>query len=255
MKTTFRILSTAMLTLALTACGSSSSAATSEKASEAEKETSAEPTEETKEETKEEAAWETGEGRATVWTDSIGSKWVQIICPVTNTGTKNLYLSAGTMDLEDTDGNLVDSKTMVSVFPEVIQPGETGYYYEETTLSEDSPEELTVVPHVKVDEAKVDCLRLTVSDVNITDEDYMGIKVTGRVENDTEEEAKLVYVTAFLYDADNNLLASVFTILPDALPAGEKIGFSASGLSLPDSITADMVDHYEAYAYPQQFQF
>jgi hypothetical protein len=180
---------------------------------------------------------------------------VQIICPVTNTGTKDLYLSAGTMDLEDSDGHLVDSKNMVSVFPDVLKPGETAYYYEETTLDEGSPAELSVLPHVKVKEAKVDPIRYETSEVEVSNEDYGGIKITGRVENTTDEDGKMVYVTAFLYDSGNNMIASAFTILMDDLVAGDKIGFSMSTMSVPDSVTAEAVDHYEIYAYPTQFQF
>ena len=189
------------------------------------------------------------------FTNSIGTNWVQIICPVTNTGTKNLYLSAGTMDLEDAEGHLVDSESLVSVFPEVIKPGETAYYYEETTLDEGMPMELNVLPHVKVKEAKVEPIRYETSEISVVNDDFTGIKITGRVENKTEEDGKLVYVTAFLYDADNTMIASAFTILTDDLAAGDKIGFSMSAFSIPDYITAESVDHCEVFAYPQQFQF
>ena len=70
-------------------------------------------------------AYEVGEGRVVTYSDSLGSEWVIISVPVTNTGDTNLYLSSGTMDIEDQDGHLVDSKSLVSVYPEVLQPGES----------------------------------------------------------------------------------------------------------------------------------
>lgn len=261
MKKTLKTLIAGILCFALTACGSSSSAP-KESEEQKEPETAAETKteeeskeEEAKEEVKEAASWEVGEATITTWTDSIGSRWAQIICPVTNTGTKNLYLSTGTMDLEDADGHLVDSLSMVSVFPDVIQPDETGYYYEETILDEGTPEGLSVLPHVKVKEATIDCIRYDVSEVNVADEQYGGIKITGRVANSTDEDASLVYVTAFLYDSEDHMIASAFTILTDDLVAGDKVGFSMSTFSAPDTLTAGSVDHYEVYAYPTQYQF
>lgn len=253
-----------VLCLGLTGCGSSS-ASDSSKAEEKEETSTTEETaaetkekkkeEAPKEEVKEEAAWEVGEARAVTYSDSIGSLWVQIICPVTNTGTKNLYLSSGTMDLEDADGHLVESRSMVSVFPEVLQPGETAYYYEETILDEGSPTELKVLPHVKAKEATVDCVRYAISDTEFSDETYGGVKITGRVENTSSEAESFIQVIALLYDADNNLLALPFTYITDELAAGDKIGFSMTSFSVPENVTASAVDHVEFYAYPQQFQF
>ena len=247
-----------ILCFGLTAC-SSSEASDTKADNKGETAKEEEVVEEKKEEPaaapKEEAAWEVGNARAVTYTDSIGSLWVQIICPVTNTGTKNLYLSAGTMDLEDADGHLVESQSLVSVFPEVLQPGETAYYYEETILDDGSPTELNVLPHVKIKEATVDCVRYAVSDTEISDDTYGGVKITGRVENTSSEAESYIQVVALLYDADNNLIALPFTFITDELAPGDKIGFSMSSFSSPDSVTADAVDHTEFYAYPLQYQF
>lgn len=199
--------------------------------------------------------WKVGDAYAKTWVNSIGTTWVQIVCPITNTGKKNIYLSAATMDLEDMDGKLVDSKSLVSAFPDVLKPGETGYYYEETTLNDGMPTELKVLPHVNAKESKVDCIRLETSEINITDDQFGGVKITGRVENTTDEAQDLVYVVAFLFDANNQLLCSPFTILSDEIAEGDKIGFSITSLASPDWVTAGAVDHYEIYAYPSQFNF
>lgn len=201
-----------------------------------------------------EVMWEIGEASSVVWTDSIGTTWIQIAVPVTNTGSANLYLNSGTMDLEDETGHLLDSESLVSAYPQVIQPGETAWYYEETTLDAEA-RQITVVPHVDVDKAKVECIRFEVSDLSLKDETYGGISVTGRVENATADTESMVYVVALLYDANDGLLGQAFTILTDELAAGETIGFSASSFSVPDSVTADSIARYDVYAFPYQFQF
>lgn len=202
------------------------------------------------------ADWEVGEGTAITWTDSIGSGWVQLVVPVTNTGSENLYLGTGTFDLENESGELVKTLDMVSAYPEVIKPGETACYYEETDIDGDQDQKLKVLPHIDAKEATVDCIRLDVSETSIVNEEYGGgVKVKGRVENTTDADQELVYISAVLYDADNNVIGSVYTILDNTLAAGEKIGFEAGSLSAPDSLNADAVDHYEVFAYPTQMQF
>ena len=261
----------ASLAVGVVACSSSSASSTNtsvqQEASEAKEEETKQ--EDSTEEVKEEAAeapaeaepaeeksatsWEVGEGKVSTWTDSIGSKWVQVIVPVVNNGTDNLYLGSGTMDLEDETGHLVKSMSMVSVFPSVIQPGETAIYYEETTLDESVEGDLSVIPHVDVAKAKVDLVRYEVSDLELKDSQYGGVELTGRVENTTQEDGKLVYISAVFYNGDNEPIGSAFTILTNDLVAGDKIGFSANTLSLP--ITADEIDHYDVFAYPTQMQF
>lgn len=201
------------------------------------------------------ASWETGNGTVLVSEDSIGSVWVQTAVPVENTGSVNLYLGSGTMDLEDADGHLVESLSLVSVFPQVLKPGETAWYFEESTLDEMPSSELNVVPHVDVKEATVDCIRYETSDVTISDEDFGGIKVTGRVENTTDEDGSMVEVVAFLYDENGDFIGNIYTYLDGDLAAGDKIGFSASSFADVADLTAADVADYKIYAYPTQFQF
>ena len=260
------------LAMGIVACGSSSASSSSAPAQQETsdtKEAVAEAAEEVKEETAETPAetpaetapveekaatsWEVGEGKVQTWTDSIGSEWVQVMVPVVNNGTDNLYLSSGTMDLEDETGHLVKSMSMVSVYPTVIKPGETAYYYEETTLDEGVEGDLTVLPHVAVEKAKVDLIRYEVSDLELKSKESGGVELTGRVENTTQENGSLVYIVAFFYNEDNEPLGQAFTILNNDLAAGDKIGFSANTFSL--QITADEIDHYDVFAYPTQMQF
>ena len=201
------------------------------------------------------AQWEVGQGRVLTYTDSINSTWVQIMVPVTNTGDRNLYMGSGTMDLEDESGHLVDSESLVSFYPEVLAPGETGWYYEETTLDSAPASELSVVPHVDIKEAKVECIRYEASDIAFTDEQFGGLKATGRITNTTAEDGSLVHVVLFLFDAEENLVGQTFTILDGDLKAGDTMGFSTSTFGTNDAVNVDTVTGYRLFAYPEQFQF
>jgi hypothetical protein len=186
---------------------------------------------------------------------SIGTVWVSAIAEVTNTGSANLYLSSGSIDLEDSSGSLVSSITMVSAYPEVIAPGEKGYYFESTML-DDMPADssLTVILHPDIEKAKVDKINFPVTELKLADDRYSGLSASGRIENTGSEEESMIYIAVILYGENDTPLGVLFTIIMDDVAAGDKVGFNATGLSLPDNITSDTVARYEAVAYPMQLQ-
>lgn len=148
------------------------------------------------------------------------------------------------------------SRSYVSTYPSVIAPGEKGIMYEETTLDDYSGDgNLTVIARPSVEEANVDLIRYNITDVSVSDDDFFGVNVLGRVENTTDEAATLVYVVAIFYDANNIPIGSAFTILPDELAVGSKVGFEFGGFSLPDDFTAANIANTVLYAYPTQYQF
>ncbi|MCL2493494.1 MAG: FxLYD domain-containing protein [Clostridiales bacterium] len=202
-----------------------------------------------------EVAYKTTYSNARVWTDSIGSKWVQVIVEIENTGTVPLYLSSGSVDLEDSSGTLVKSLSLVSAFPDVIDPGEKGYYYDETTIDNEDVTGLVVVPRPDVRKAKVDNIKFNVSEFSLSDDKYFGIHMIGRVENTSDEEAGMTYVGAVLFDSNDTPIGLLYTIVSGKLEPGDKVGFEGSALTLPRDIKADTVARYEVFAYPSQMQF
>ncbi|MCL1824050.1 MAG: FxLYD domain-containing protein, partial [Oscillospiraceae bacterium] len=191
-----------------------------------------------------------------VYKNSIGTIRAYTIFEVTNTGDVPLYLSSGSLDLEDENGTLIKSQSLVSCFPDVIETGEKGYYYDDSTIDKlDAVQDLVVLPRPDVKKAKIDNIRLEMSDLELFDKQYFGTYCSGRVINNTDEEQNMVYIYIVLFDSSNNPIGVLFTILSENIKVGDKIGFEASGLSLPDNITANSVHNFKAYAYPMQFQF
>lgn len=227
----------------------SESLSPSENESPSESETPTEPE-------KEETAYEITYNNARIYTDSIGTPWVQVIVEIENTGSADLYLSSGKCDLEDKDGNLVKSLSMVSIFPSVIATGEKAYLYEETTLDEAVEGEITALPRFSADKATVDNVRFNVTDAEITGDQFGFMKGKGRVENTTSEaEDGMTYIVFVLKDAESTPIGVMFTIMTDTLNPGDKFGFEVSGMSLPDDVTPDTVASFDTYAYPYQLQF
>ena len=248
------ILAAAMV-FALAACGgdSNSSETTDKNETAVQTEATAAPTETT--EAAPETAYEVTDTRVVNWVSSTGTVRVQTIVEITNTGSANLFLSGGSFDLEDAEGNLVDNCSMASTFPDVIAPGEKGYMYEETTLDAPVDGELTAIPRLDIKEATVDLIRYDVTDTKLSEDKYGYLKILGRVQNNTDEVGKSTYVVAFLYDENGACIGQMFTILTDDLAAGDQSGFEMSGLSLPDNVTVDAVADIVYYAYPMQMQF
>ena len=186
--------------------------------------------------------------------DSIGTVWITVGIPVKNTGNAALYLSSGTVDIENSDGKLETTLKSVSGYPQVLQPGETAYYYEETTYDGTQTTGLKAIPHIKVEKAKVDCIRLKTSEERAEDGKYGGTSIIGRVENTTgEEQTGMVYIVANLFDKNGKFISQMFTIITEDLAAGEKMGFELTSL-MSDKI-ADKISKMEVYAFPYQYQF
>ena len=68
------------------------------------------------------------------WINSIGTMRIQVIAEITNTGSTPIYLSSSSYDLEDSNGQIIASKQYISTYPDVINSGEKGYLYDETSL-------------------------------------------------------------------------------------------------------------------------
>ncbi len=201
---------------------------------------------------KDNAEYSIGETDVEVWTNSIGTNWIKVSVPVTNTGNVNLYMETSSVDIENEDGSLAATLKLVSVYPQIIKPGETAYYYEETTYDGANTEGLKVVPHVKAEKAKVDLIRFEVSDLQVKDDDWLGASVMGRVENTGNKEETLVYIVANFFDKDGKFIGQQFAILTDKLPSGEKVGFETT--SLTSHLKASDIATYDVIAFPFQYQ-
>jgi hypothetical protein len=191
---------------------------------------------------------------AVTWTSSIGTGWIQVIVEVLNNGTLPLYLSSGTIDLEDESGAFLSSIRFVSAYPDIIEPGEKGYYIESTFFDEDI-ESIVVLPRPDVRRARIDNIRFDVSEFSLSESRYGGINMRGRVENTHYETHEMLYIVAILLDENDNPIAHIFTILMELFSPSDIIGFESSTSSIPPNITVDDVARYEVFAYPLQFQF
>ena len=184
----------------------------------------------------------------TVWESSTGTLWYTAVVEVANLGETTLQLSSCTVDVEDANGALVATLDLGSSVPEVIDPGETAYYVDTSTLDAALPEGYKLVPHAKFGEHAAP-VRYPVSEVSLKDTDYFGVKAVCRVENNTDESISSPRVAVILLGADGHAVAQLLTY-GDEIAPGEKMGVELGALSMAPGITADSVSGYVAYAEP-----
>lgn len=203
-----------------------------------------------------EVKYEITYNNAYIWIDSIGTSWAQVLVELKNIGDVPIYLSSGSFDLETPSGVVVKTRTLVSEYPDVIEVGEKGYFYDSVMLDEVPTENLVVIPRISAKEAKVPCTRFDVTQVTITDSRYYGPKATGKIKNNTSSDfTSIIYVVIVLYNAENKPIGILKDLITDDLPAGASIGYEASDIYNPETLHASDVKSYLTYAYPNQYQF
>lgn len=187
--------------------------------------------------------------------DRLGAAWIKVVYEVTNTGNSNIYLSSGSYDIEDKEGNIVDTHTLVSEYPCVLAPGEKGHLFDCTLYDGSVDDEITVVPHVSAEAAKVELTRLGVSGESLSIGMYDSLEMHGRVTNTTDSLQDYIYVAVCLYDKKGKCMGVLFDLITTELQPGDSIGFEANCNGLSRDITPEVVDHYTIYAYPRSLQF
>lgn len=206
---------------------------------------------------KEQASFEVTYKNVSFYRDSISDLIGQSIVEVENTGSSNLYLDSSSYELTAEDGTIIHTTSGTFMpCPQVIEPGEKGYYYEEEFMDDQTPTEgITITPHINASTAKVENVRLEVSNTEIYDKDMGSIDVHGKVKNTTGAEQSDIYVAAVLFNAKNEPIGQLWTILSNTLQPDEEIGFELEPSSLPEDITTADIANYKVFAYTNQYQY
>lgn len=189
--------------------------------------------------------------------DSIGTIWSQAIVVVANTGNDDLYLDRSSYELVSEDGTIIHTTSNVfTPYPQIIGPGEKGYYYEENMMDAGTPTDgISITPHISAKTSQSENIRLEVSATEIYDKEMGGIDLHGKIRNTTGVEQSNINVVAILFDGNGQPIGQLWTILMNPIHPDEEMGFELEPMSLPDDITKASIADYKVYAYPEQYQF
>lgn len=204
-------------------------------------------------------AYEMTDTNFSYYTTSIGTVEYYGFVEITNTGSCNIYLDNCTFDIEDNDGHLLESDKLIYSSPDIIAPGEKGYFYNglgsnviDSNVSVDNG--LVLVPNYKIEKANGDIIEYDVSDTDMHIDDLGYVKVTGRITNNTDDDEKYLGINVIFYDDSGNVLFITNSSVTD-LNAGSTVSFEASTLFSDNSVNKDDIASFQVIARKSYHQF
>lgn len=207
----------------------------------------------------EEISYEITDTSFEYYTNSIGSVEYYGYVEITNTGSNNLYLDKATFDLEDNDGHLLQSDDFISKTPSVIRPGEKGYFYNglgSNLIDEgvSTSNGVNLIPQITIKKATGEPNRYAVTDTDLRDDNFGYLKVTGRVENNTDKDVSYLYLNVIFYDENGKVIGITGTSVT-GLGAGGKSSFECSTMFSNDRVNMNNVASYTVIAEDTYMQF
>ncbi len=179
-----------------------------------------------------------------------------VIIEVTNTGDIPIYLDKCVLDFEDNDGHLLQTDDFLSNIPDVVQPGEKGYFYTNGSGSFDDNVDFSngcnLIPTLTIEKAKRELKSHEVIDTSLYPS-YGAVGIKGRIVNETDKDISLIYVTTVFYDSNGKVLGISGTNVTD-IKANSKTSFDDSGIFMKGFSVNDVAD-YRVYADEMYMQF
>ena len=184
------------------------------------------------------------------YADDAGRIWAMGFARVTNDTDSPVLTEPCTFRFNNESGEELFTARDVSCYPQVLEIGETGYYFEivETGLAEVTPLTLTVEGGEPV--TFQGGIRYETENVSLANSPYGGILISGEARNSTPDTGELVCVAAVIYDAADKPLCVLSTILGESLPANGVAGFSLENYDLPPELNVSEAANFEIFAYP-----
>lgn len=186
---------------------------------------------------------------AWVYPATSGTIWAMAIGVVENTGTENIFLDYGTMELSDQEGRTVGRIGSVSAYPQILAPGMVGYYCDVIALDLAEVEQLQVKLDAPISVTQKEAAFYSLSQLELTDTDFGGMVISGEVSNSTEQTGELVCVCAILYDQNKVASGVIRGYLEQPLEPGESAEFSFESYMLPTYLEWENVSRYVVYSY------
>lgn len=185
--------------------------------------------------------------------------YYRFIQPIINTGNVPLYLKKCTLDIEDENGHLLSTESFISNCPDVILPGETGYFYNglgslSTNDAVKNADYIVAIPKLEIVESDEEPVVYRISDTSLTQGNFSP-SVVGRITNNTKEDDSLVYVQTIFYGKNGNVIHITGTNIMNLL-AGQTQSFEISILSTSDeNVSYENIANYEVIARKAHHQW
>ena len=198
------------------------------------------------------ASFEVTDQRLNVYRNRAEEFWGQVIAAVQNTGDAPIYLQDSAFRITDADGKSLASDATASAYPQVVAPGETGYYYTETYLETEAADGLTLEFTPQVSVSAQQKVEYTVENPDLQDSRYGGMELRVTLINSTAQDTRHYCVAVLLFDAQGSLIGQFYDVPSVKIPAGGSAVLELSSYMLPDTVTKAEVADYRILAYESQ---
>lgn len=178
---------------------------------------------------------------ARIQRDSVGNLWLNVMISLVNQSQETISLPYSTISIY-ADGEEVLQLEDVICYPQILEPGETGYYFEQCQVDLDENLELTAETSPNVERAN-DMKKYAVEDIQLRDSAF-GVEVYGMYRTD-EAVSGLMCAAVVLFDLEGK----PFAVLSDYFDASAK-EFILSSDKLPEGLRTTDISSYIAYVYP-----
>lgn len=192
------------------------------------------------------------------WVDSIGSAHYEIVIEVTNTGGGYASLNAAdeSYTVYATDGTVLQTGTFTYQFPQVIGPGQSGYFVDSGVLP--SGTKLKNVgkmdPSLNFGQADGPTDAYAITKVRISQDDFgTGLQASGVVTNSTSTAATDAIVGVIFFDGSGKIIGALYDNSGlGILQVGQAKGFKTSFPGTPP-LTPSQVKKWIAFAFDDGF--
>lgn len=179
--------------------------------------------------------------------DMNGGVWGNVMIEIRNTGDTNISVASAHYDVEDPEGKLIHSNDVIA-YPAVIEPGKSGYIYDEIILPDDSTD-YVLIPKYDVVEYVGDAVWLDASDFRGETRFEGSFNFIGHIVNNTGADANGTMVAVVIFGDDGHPFAVYSDYSWDCLKAGAQIGFDFGGDTWITGLKWEDVPKYAVYAY------
>ena len=172
--------------------------------------------------------------------DSVGNVWIDAIAEVKNTGEEAICLTPASMVIY-ADGEAICTLEDVECFPKVIEPGQVGYYFEQSQQYIDENAALTMELDPSMERAN-GIAQYIIEDSQLIQTPF-GVGVQGAYPM-RDELTGVIRVAAILFDYDQKPMAVLFTDLE-----GDGNDFVLESDKLPEDWSVASISSYIVYVY------
>jgi hypothetical protein len=193
------------------------------------------------------------------WNSGFGAINYNIVIEVQNTGGQpaNIHSGDQSFTVLATDGTVLSTGSFTYSFPEIVGPGEFGYYIAQGAFDDGTKmaDVSKLQPSLSSsDSDKPAPANWEFSSIKVSAADYTGgAQVSGMVKNTDAADANLGMVGVILFDAEGKILGAVYdNVGLMQLRAGQSKGFKTSYPSTP-KFNPKAVASYKTFGFDFSF--